>query len=144
MNKTTTMFSIAVLAAVMIGGSLSPAMAAGKVTFNETIITDEIISDTPCGNFDTQITGTTTFDTTLWDNGHVLTIINQHLDFHDLSGSLVGQINFVQVYNEATGGLPLTVSQQGTLTCVGTGLVDEIHFGFTIDENGVAHIHNLI
>ena len=142
MNKTTTILSIAILAAVMIGGSLSPAMAAGKVTFNTTIYVDQIDPATPCGEFDTQVVGSVTIDTSVWDNGHVLSIVNEHLDFKDLSGNLVGQVNLVQVVNEATGGLPLVFSVQGTLTCVGTGLVYDVHIGITIDENGDPHIHN--
>ena len=52
-------------------------------------------------------------------------------------------MNFVQVYNEATGGLPIVLSAQGTLTCVGSGVVDEIHVGFTVNENGEFSMHNI-
>jgi len=143
MNKTTATFSVVVFAAVMVGGSLLPAMAAEKTTFSDNIIIDQVYSETPCGNFDTQATGFVATDTTIWDNGHVLIVFNHQLSLHDLDGNFVGHVQAIQVITETTDGLPAVFTLQGTVTCVSTGLNLGIHTGFTVDENGKLHIHSM-
>jgi hypothetical protein len=38
-------------------------------------------------------------------------------------------------------GLPTTASTQVEVTCVGSGQLGSLHFGFTIDEQGNFHPH---
>ena len=79
----------------------------------------------------------------MWDNGHAQLKYHEKTFFHDLDGNLVGKVNFHVSQSAQVDSLPATFNIQGTVTCVGTGLVDPLHFGITIDENGNFHEHGV-
>jgi hypothetical protein len=57
------------------------------------------------------------------------------------TGQIVGRVTNPEVFIVNSNGLPTTQSVQQVITCVGSGQVAQIHFGFTIDEQGNFHVH---
>ena len=138
-NKKLAFMAIPVLAAVLIGGSLSPAFAAQKIIDVHTIDTG-VFGAFVCG---TSVVGELHINShfKLWDNGHfkIHSTINGEM-FDTATGNFVADVT--QVLNDSGGktGLPLVLQDSFNVECA-DGTTEKFHFGFTIDENGNTHFH---
>jgi hypothetical protein len=57
------------------------------------------------------------------------------------TGQIVGRATNPEVFIINSDGLPTTQSVQQVITCIGSGQVSAIHYGFTIDEQSNFHVH---
>lgn len=76
----------------------------------------------------------------IWDNGHLS--VQGLVKATDLAtdGSVIA--SQVQTYNEQlTAGGTHTVQANTTAVCRGSGVLVNLHSGFTIDANGNVHLH---
>ncbi len=137
--------AIPVLAAVLIGGSLSPAFAAVKTTdINTTTVAAFGPFPGICGaNPEFQVF-IDHFMFKSWDNGKAKFHINTTVLLIDsVTGATTGTADIVSNTMVQPGGLPFVDQQNFSLVCADGSepFGPPTSFGFTVDENGNFHNH---
>ena len=75
-----------------------------------------------------------------WDNGHFVFKNRLTITVTDGSGAVIGEGQAGSVAVFGKGGLPWVRQLNRVIHC-SDGSLENIHLGFTIDENGDVHFH---
>jgi len=141
-SKTiTTVFTITVSMTILCSASIVPAFAATKVADIQNRQT-ESGTDNICG-VDVNYNVVLVWTYTEWDNGHFTEKGKAAVVFTDITtGKLVGKLAFLYSIQGNVSDLQYTEQYNEKVTCVGTGLVDNIHLGITIHRDGSITAHH--
>ncbi|MDH3277203.1 MAG: hypothetical protein OEM21_03780 [Nitrosopumilus sp.] len=164
MNKTIQLSAIVtatVLVAGLIGvGFSKDAFASDKIVDNKFINFAVILptNGSFCGN-DVTADGKNTGFVRVWDTDNsgtantgdeANTKVTAHFDLLDANGDKVGTWS-TKIHKHGSvdfvfGSLIVVADENhqdnSTVTCDGVGQVQNVHFGFTVDQNGGIHPHS--
>jgi len=137
MTKTNlfAVFVVAAVATMMITAAVAPAYAAQKVVDNTSKTSGSFLAFL-CGQpVDAAFKTNSRF--VQWDNDKFKFYINTLYKLTDtVTGALVGTVNIISNQQGDSVDLPTSFQGNQKITCVGTGQIDNFHFGGTIHKDG--------
>ena len=144
-NKKLAFMAIPVLAAILIGGSLSPAFAAQKfVDQNDVFVNSFGPFGGLCSPNPELWVFVDHFVIKIWDNGHAKFHLDSQVFFIDtVTGAVTGSGESVTNQSVQPGGLPFVDQSNFEFVCTDGSepFGPSFSFGFTVDENGNFHNH---